>query len=131
MVNSFLCQKCGNIFLYPAKKIAVQMETDVNEASVTIESQVCPICGSLNYTLNEVPAAPAPEISALIESPLCEVNSHIAEGYKVLPDKLYAKSAILVKYASPADAKPAESSETLPRGHPINDPTETDETGKA
>lgn len=57
------------------------------------------IKNSLNFSQAplEVQEPENPQIAALIDSPLADVNKHLAEGYMVMPDKIYSKNAILVK----------------------------------
>jgi DNA-directed RNA polymerase subunit RPC12/RpoP len=95
----FECADCRKQFEYAAKleKSKWIEETDESKA---VETHVCPYCESLN--IFEVKEKPSPKITALIDVPLAEVNAKITEGYVVLPDKIYSKNAILVKFAEEA-----------------------------
>ena len=97
---------CGKQFMYTAKKIVSTVKNTAltNEETftdVTVETNVCPYCDSLNFDESPAEAPVNPEIIALIDSPLADVNARLAEGYRVMPDKIYAKSAVLVKYRIP------------------------------
>jgi len=39
--------------------------------------------------------------ASLISVPLAEVDAKLKEGYEIVPDKIYAKEAILVKWQQP------------------------------
>lgn len=84
--------------MYTAKKTLIEI-IDPSKQSST-ESNVCPYCGSLNFSEAPQEITVNPEIVALIDSPLADVNARLAEGYQVMPDKIYSKNCILVKYAS-------------------------------
>lgn len=100
----FLCQECGESFMYTAKKTVSKNFPSIipNDFMYeTVETQTCPYCDTLNFTEAPAESTENPEIIALKDSPLADVNAWITEGYKIMPDKIYAKSAVLVKYAAP------------------------------
>jgi hypothetical protein len=115
MTNTLKCDK-GHVFLTPAKKIVMKhipllfptnnttsAETTVTfqQTTESIETPVCPHCNSPSFTVQEEPVAVKGEITALLSVPNNEVNVKLAEGYKILEDKIYAKETVMVKRAVP------------------------------
>jgi hypothetical protein len=49
--------------------------------------------------------------ASLISVPLADVDAKLKDGYEIIPDKIYAKDAVLVKWLSPEAAKQPPSSE--------------------
>lgn len=45
----------------------------------------------------EKPDIESVNVESLIDVPLSEVDTKLKEGYEVIPDKIYAKSAVLIK----------------------------------
>ena len=96
MTTEYVCNN-GHKFLHPAiltveSKLTVSTAIDGN----TLASHVCPECHSA-----EISVAPEENIVSVKSVPLEEVDTWLAEGYKVR--ELYAKTATLIKTAAPVN----------------------------
>jgi hypothetical protein len=105
MPTTLKCDK-GHVFLTPAKMIerfvndiTPEVLQDLKIVPLTKETPICPHCNSPSFTVQEELVAVKGEITALLSVPNNEVNSKLAEGYKILEDKIYAKETVMVKRA--------------------------------
>jgi hypothetical protein len=92
MTTQYECDK-GHVFIYPAKIVG---PVGISQTD-TLEVHVCPFCQSLELKEHIEPVEEKGEITALISVPNNEVNSKLADGYKIMEDKIYAKETIMIK----------------------------------
>lgn len=80
----YLCEN-EHVFVHAAKKITPYREKE------TLESFICPHCGTLKYREYKQQDV----VTSVISVDLSEVDVRLKEGYVV--ESLYAKTATLVK----------------------------------
>jgi len=100
---------CGKFFIHPTKLTPHIYNREPNRTLIrTEESYVCPHCHSLLYEETQQSTVVAAKIVSVKSVSLEEVDHWITEGYTVESDKLYAKTATLIKYALPEPQQPQE-----------------------
>ena len=88
-----LNEKCGKVFLYPARETATStIVKDGQDEYGTLETHVCPFCQGLEL---EEYTEPQPQIISVKSIPIEDADALIKEGYVVL--EVYAKTVNLVK----------------------------------
>jgi hypothetical protein len=104
MTTRYRCQNetCNEIFYFPAKETTTI--TNLSDQTETIEQTICPHCKQTNFTEED-----APEIISLVRCSPHEADDYIAKGYRVLPEKIFENTVVLVKYN---DAVPEPEDQT-------------------
>lgn len=119
MTKRYRCQNenCSEVFYFPAKETTTI--TNLSDQTETIELAVCPNCKHSGFTEEE-----APEIISLVRCSPHEADDYIAKGYRVLPEKIFENTVVLVKYAEaapePEDQTGAECSTDSKHKHNKN-----------
>jgi hypothetical protein len=108
MTKRYRCQNenCSETFYFPAKETTTLI--NLSDQKETIELQVCPHCKHSGFTQEE-----APEITSIVKCTPQEADNYIAQGYHVLPEKIFENTVVLVKYEAepePEDQNGAECS---------------------
>jgi DNA-directed RNA polymerase subunit RPC12/RpoP len=97
-------QKCGKVFLHPAKQSFTRSELGVVSAE---EYYVCPYCLSKN--IDKI-SSPALRIESIQSVKIADADEWIKKGYEV--KESYASTVTLVKYGA-IEKKPEEAKPTL------------------
>lgn len=86
--------------MYTAKKELVNIsQIDASGIETTIETNVCPYCGSLNFDESSAEAPVNMELKDVIslkDVPPNEADAYLAQGYVLL--QTWQKNVFLVKY---------------------------------
>jgi hypothetical protein len=97
-----------------------QLDHHVHNGVVPLENSA--IYHLIKYTTEELQALQQAQeekksfslkAASLISVPLADVDAKLKDGYEIIPDKIYAKEAVLIKWQKPEATKEQASSEKV------------------
>jgi hypothetical protein len=104
----YQCATCKEVFLHLAKQIRFAEPKDIPitedttiKAGDSLETYICPLCGSKRYTEvveEKQGTINLADVSSLIDCPPCDANKYLQEGYVLF--QTWQKNCFLVKLKS-------------------------------